>query len=359
MPKQACALGCADAAGVTPAHCLEFDPTGPIDSTDLVVQGVKSFTGKNLKFDSDTGHITTDDGATEIRAANADPTKEEVDTNGIGFRRVNGQIGIFQFADLTINAADGFHVNGATGSLPLGLVASGTITINGKIDLGCGRSHILSPFTSAGSNAGGPGGSDGVGPGGGKHGVTASTYSLSGGGGGGHGVAGGSGGVGRLDKFSGGDTAAGAGGALVMDTMGPLGGGGGGGNGNATGDYAQGGAGGGAIEVVAGKEIIIGSGAGTATAKNTSEGINVGGCAGGYAFGSGAGGGAGGSIFVEAPKVTGKLNAGLGANGGAGGGSVSDSEDGLISTAQALGNLGNCSFAFARSTERSRPTPAS
>ena len=48
--KTACGdYGCAEATAETAAHCRRFDPTGLVEPTDLIVAGLKDYTGKNLK----------------------------------------------------------------------------------------------------------------------------------------------------------------------------------------------------------------------------------------------------------------------------------------------------------------------
>jgi hypothetical protein len=343
-----CANGCAASTSSVAAHCRVFDPLGPIEPSDMDVAGAGDSTFFNVKFNTDTGAITSDDGATILRAANTNPVLQEV-LNGIGFRRVDGQIGIFQFNSLTIDKAEVFHVNGATGSVALGLVAKTTLTINGVLDLGCPTSRPFYVFPSAGSSPGGNTPGDGQGAGGGKQGLGASGYPLSGGGGGGHGATGGNGGVGRLDANTGGDTAGGAFGPANDDTAAPKGGSGGGstaaGKQTTQGfDTALGGAGGGAVHLVAGGQITIGSGtAGTGNGVDAAEGVNVGGCAGNPSFqGPAGGGGSGGSIFVEAPIVVGKANAGLAANGGGGGGGTEAQHGFLSKTQSAGGNANGC-----------------
>ena len=325
--------GCAEATADTAAHCRRFDPTGLVEPTDLTVAGLKDYTGKNLKFFTDTGQITTTDGATEIRAANAFPDKEEVNAAGIGFRLVAGKVGIFQFKNLTIEKADAFNFNGAIGSVALALVATEQITISGKLDLGCTTFGQLSGYPPAGSSVGGTSvtttvSGDGAGPGKGKGGGVAGGLAEGGGGGGGHGALGGGG----ADGFNTSVASGGLAGASYTDPSfdPPLGGSGGG-----SGAMASGGAGGGAVQLVAGTKITIGSGTGAvAGAFGLAEGINVGGCGGASNLnGPSGGGGSGGTILIEAPVVVGLVNAGLASNGGSGGGGASDSQqNGVISS---------------------------
>lgn len=314
----ACPYGCAEPTATDPAHCRQFDPTGAVEPTDLTVGGLKNFTGKNLKFYTETGQITTDDGVTEIRAANAIATKQEVAANGIGFRRVDGKVGIFQFKNLTIQAAESFHFNGAFGNVALALVATEQVTIEGKLELGCFSSAgQLYGYVPAASHGSGAAGADGTGPGGGKVAATVNSQLVAGGGGGSHSLGGGGGGGGLT---TGAVTATGGAAGTIYIDPGfdpPLGGSaGGGGNG------VVGGPGGGALQIVAGTKITIGTGSGPdAGSYGLVQGINVGGCGGGPALNGGAsGGGSGGTILLEAPVVVGLANAGIASNGGGGGG---------------------------------------
>lgn len=341
----ACQYGCTPAAGTAAAHCLQIDPSGAIDPSDLAVVGVKDFVAAGAQFDTDTGKITSTDGATVIRSANTNPDAEEVDaTTGIGFRRVAGSVGIFQFKSLTVNAGSGLPPSSnAIGSIGLALVAQTTITINSEIDVG---THYF-----AGNNppASGPGGVTAVvdteangyapndgGISGGSGLLGTGSIITSGGGGGGHAANGGAGGGGT-------GASGGSFGPTYDDTsFDPLIGGGGGGAGRTfNGQQAAGGRGGGAIALVAGQSITIGNGSGSASngAYGLAQGINAGGEMGSYSTAySGGGGGAGGTILLEAPIVTGNKNAGVAANGGAGGNaatSVPPANDGVISNTAA------------------------
>ncbi|MDX6587312.1 MAG: hypothetical protein QOI31_1785 [Solirubrobacterales bacterium] len=194
---------------------------------------------------------------------------------------------------------DVFIASGAslsvTGSRPLALLATETITLAGLID------------AAAGGTASGPGTSLPA-----TVGQDASGDSRPGSGGGGHAGGGAAGG--------GADTPGGAGGAAAgSETAVPLiPGGRGGPNGT-----AAGGGGGGGLQLSACESLTI-----TADARiNASGGGGMGGAPGASAFG-GAGGGAGGSILVEAPVITlsaGALVIAKGGGGGAGGNSTSGS----------------------------------
>ena len=339
-----CTYGCAEPTATDPAHCRQFDPTGAIEPSDLVIAGLKDFSGKNLKFYTETGQITTDDAVTEIRAANADPTKEEITANGIGFRRVDGKVGIFQFKNLTIQAAESFHFNGATGNVALALVATEQITVEGKLELGCfSTAGQLYGYAPAASHGAGGAGADGTGPGAGKVAAMVSGQLVAGGGGGSHSVSAGAGGGGLTSTSV---TASGGAAGTAYTDPGfdpPLGGSAGGGGMGSTG-----GAGGGAAQLVAGVKITIGTGVGPdAGAFGAQQGINVGGCGGGAALNGGAsGGGSGGTILLEAPEVVGMTNAGIASNGGGGGSSAGgDLENhGSITAANAPGGAANVCY---------------
>ena len=340
--KVACTYGCAPAAGGIDAHCRVFDPTGAVEPSDLTQAGLMDFTGKNLKFFTETGRITTSDEATEIRAANKVATVEEVSSNGIGFRLVPGKLGIFQFKNFTLQATTSFgDLNGATGSVALAIVAAEEVKIEGVLDLGC-FARFSNSYPSAGSyqGSGQPPNNqtqlDGKGPGGGKAGgKSAAGNVISGGGGAGHGGSGGQGGSGLVPGEA--VVFGGNGGASYDDIPfdPPLGGSGGG-----SGASAGGSAGGGAVQIVAGVRITIGD---SPDAGGTIQGINVGGCGGQDSLSAAAGGGAGGTILLEAPEVVGKANAGVASNGGGGGGGggtfSNGPESGSISTAPAKGEM--------------------
>ena len=351
--KTTCDYGCAEPTGTTAAHCRAFDPSGAVDPTDLAVAGVKDFAGHDLKFFTDTGRITTSDEGTEIRPPNADPLVEEVSSNGIGFRKVAGKVGIFQFKSFTLQgAASGafFEVNSAFGSVAFAIVASDEIKIEGLLELGCNYRpiHPYAPAAgAAGSNA--PANAqtqeNGKGTGGGLAGGKAlSGNVIAGGGGGGHAASGGQGGDGVVPNQA---LVVGGNSGVAYDDLAfdpPLGGSGGG-AGN-----AAGGGGGGALQLVAGKRITIGDGLGLdAGASGVRQGVNAGGCGGQGGFGtaSAGGGGSGGSIVHEAPEVIGKPRSGVASNGGGGGGiggiDGTTGQNGVITTTPATGGPGgNC-----------------
>ncbi len=325
--KTTCDYGCAEPTATTAAHCRAFDPSGAVEPTDLAVAGVKDYAGHNLKFFTDTGRITSPDESMEIRPPNADPLVEEVSSNGIGFRKVAGKVGIFQFKNFTLEpSAAGaiFDSNGAFGSVALAVVAAEEIKIEGILDIGCDRrfsNDYPAAASAAGSNtpANAQTQENGKGTGGGLAGGKAQSGNvIAGGGGGGHAAGGGQGGDGVVPNQA---LVFGGNGGIAYDDVAfdpPLGGSGGG-AGN-----AGGGGGGGAVQLVAGKRITIGNGLGPDAGANGAvrQGINAGGCGGqgGFSTASAGGGGSGGAIVLEAPEVIGKPRSGVASNGGGGGG---------------------------------------
>jgi hypothetical protein len=209
-----------------------------------------------------------------------------------------------------------------TGTRPLVVVASDSITITGTLDGG------------AKNTVPGPGGGvAGQGAGAGKDGTHAGTYNDSGGGGGGALAAGSKGGD---TSLAGAVAVGGSGGALFTgNSVVTLPGGASGGRQSAekcAAGIANGGAGagGGSIQLSARNEIDISGNV------DVGGGGGLGGCLNGMADqGSGAGGGSGGAVWLESPTV--KLSGGAWANGGSGGSGA----EGLLGSNGVPGGNGN------------------
>jgi len=217
-----------------------------------------------------------------------------------------------------------------TGTAPLIAVASGAITIAGRIDLSAAQGTAGPGASEASLGAGGDGQSAYI--------SGADVQVSSGGGGGGYGTAGGggSGGAGRA--------APGIGGPIYygLQPGDPLVGGARGGRGGCrNGPCIDGGAGGGALQLSSAISITI-LPLGVITA------AGAGGSGGGWQAVGGGGGGAGGEILLEAPSivVAGTLAANGGGGGGAGGNGSYNTpqgqagEDGHDSATPALGGPG-------------------
>lgn len=222
--------------------------------------------------------------------------------------------GVHNFTTVTIPA--GVTVK-ASGSVPLVILATGAVAINGTLDVSgdqggdgvtFGSGGIAGSGVAGGANGGagiyasnsGPlDGSPGSGPGGGGLGS-----GWSGGGGGGYGTAG--------------AAASGAGGAAgpaygTADLSSLLGGSGGGGGSGGFGCGSGGGGGGGGVVRVMGTSISVGA-AGSILANGGGGGSDgTGNCGGG-------GGGSGGAVWLQSPTVT--IDGTVSATGGAGGASA-------------------------------------
>jgi hypothetical protein len=207
----------------------------------------------------------------------------------------------------------------ATGDNPLVILVSGSVTVDGTIDIGA-KGKVPGPGGAAGGvfPSTGPG-QPGGGPGGGK--VCSCALALGddcGGGGGGFGGAGGAGGK----ELSGSCTSVSSGGALYgTAALVPLVGGSGGasaGQEQLNDGVGAGGAGGGALQISAQEEIIVngaitaGGGGGLAGVLNSATISPAG----------GGGGGSGGAILLEAATISGSGLVAANGGGGAGGGST-------------------------------------
>lgn len=213
------------------------------------------------------------------------------------------------------------------GSLPLILIASGDVNLEGSIDLGA-----ESNFPGAGGYFGGTRGQlDGFGDSAGAAGSQRPPTLGDGGGGGAGGLSDGGDG-GNAGDPSDSPAQGGEGGPMLTTTGEPLIGGSGGGAGpGSEGLEGEGGAGGGAIQI---------SALGTLNVQGTIRATGGGGGGGRVAnrsnWSAGGGGGAGGMILLEAPRI--EMQGTLSVAGGGGGGGVAssstgetDGEDGPIS----------------------------
>lgn len=222
-------------------------------------------------------------------------------------------LGVLQVHDFTVPPG---HTITIKGNQPLVIAASGTIRIEGVLDARP-IDDVPGPggfFGSGNINSAVP--ADGPG---------AATLVSGAGGGGGYFHAGG----GREDS------AAVQGPAVGLSEPRPLIGGSGGyvGTGGNSGT-GYGGAGGGAIYLLAQEAIVIGREGGDPAL----SGVNVGGGGGDSPFGgshNGSGGGAGGTLVLNAPSVT--VHGTLAANGGAGSDDYSTAPSGLLSASAAAG----------------------
>jgi hypothetical protein len=264
-----------------------------------------------IAIDTDTGAITGKSGMV-LRAAG-----EGVDSaTQTSFKKViqtgGSKVGVFALGNLSI--ASGLTVVGV-GSLPLVILANGTITINGTIDIGANAAQ-----PGPGGFAGGLPGFAGGGPCGGPVGplgtIACPQLCAAGGGGGGNGGAGGEGGPAILPAYSANYPPTPGGTACGDATLEPLVGGSGGAGGTIPDKYPSpepgaGGGGGGAIQLSATVGVHV-----TATGRITAPGDG-----GGKTISAGgAGGGSGGAILLEAPVIQVAVGAVLAANGGGGGG---------------------------------------
>jgi hypothetical protein len=297
-----CPLGCDETedACYVPSNV----PPGLVDET----AGNLDLTGMSgtVTMYADTGEISSGSGTFQRPAG----TGRDAGT-GITFTIIDqgpGAPGIGAFSVGTLVVPASVTIRG-TGTNALAIIASGTVTLNGIIDVGA-----VDSGGGPGAGDGGAAGTAGTGPCPGRTGsgnFFCCEACSSGGGGGGFGGSGGEGGDGGESReFDGG---AGGGTCGTIQLVPLTGGSGGAGGGIATGGPSNpgpGGGGGGALQLTSAELITIGGGGG----------VQAGGEGGGPSnIGGGGGGGSGGGVLVEAPTVTLLTNSILAANGGGGG----------------------------------------
>ncbi len=301
-----CSLGC----NATEPRCNKLAPSNGLtmafdeatQAPDLILMGAAT-------IDTDAGTIVDQSG----------PRTPPTSTLTAGL-----PIGVFVIKANNVTA-NAITVNGTKA---LAIVAGGTITINGNVNLSA-RRDVSGPGSLDNScRAGSAGAGNNMGGGGG--------------GGGGFGTAGGKGGTGGSPV-----TVAGTAGAVAGNVeLVPLRGGCPGGNAfnrslDADPAVSDPGGGGGAVQLVAGAEILVKAGAfisaNGAGGKGNNQTIF---CLVNTPCGDGEGGGSGGAILLESPKITIEATGGLAANGGGGSCQLSaDAQSGQNSATPAAGQV--------------------
>jgi hypothetical protein len=290
LRRESCPLGCEGGA------CTLFVPSnlsdsGPWESgtADLVV-GDDAFSV--WVFDTDTGSVTAYDGLpsgeTDARTIRSEGTGS--DPSGIAFAPdgpTGAEYGVFAVANLRIRSGG---VVVGVGSRPWVLVVADELRVEG----------VLSGAADELQGAGHPGPGAGTAPAEGSDG-----FRAAGGAGGSFGSAGG---IGANSPSHGGGTPGATYGTAELVPL--VGGMPGGPDGR---DVAAGGRAGGAVQLAAGRRIVVG-----ATGRiDVSGGGGEGGQPVAVDASGGGGGGSGGGLLLEAPVI---INDGaIGANGGAGG----------------------------------------
>ena len=283
----------AGAAGQSdePAGKIGFTPSNVADS-EVVTSGVG-----DCVFSKPSCQIDTSSGTMSCQSGTAAPYRYAKITQTMGGIKA----GLFVCHDVIIESASSVKV---TGELPLVLVATGKIQIVGLLSATASHSTaVAGGFAVAGSN------SKGTGPGGGSPGA-----SDRGASGGGYCGEGGPGGISPMLSQGGP--------AFGTAELIPLLGGSSGGS-----DRTRGGAGGGAIQLVAAQSIAIELTGVVAAGGGGADGNSA----------NGPGGGSGGAILLEAPTVS---VAGILAVNGGGGGQGSCSSGGADANPDATAALG-------------------
>ncbi|MFO8071206.1 MAG: hypothetical protein R6V85_04950 [Polyangia bacterium] len=290
-------VGCGDLCEDCECECDTDDPGGGdgVNGLPFVPSNLEGLDLEGLDGDLVFDGTTCDTGMLNFELGEAGCTSDDSSWEYFELEQSDGSlIGVFAARNIRVEQTIDLR---AHGSLPIALVATGEVTIAGVLD---GGPNLLTDGMSGGFDS--PDVTDssheGNGPGGGEAGAE-----DHGGGGGSYCGAGGQGGNGE-------DSGAVYGHAELV----PLIGGSSGGN-------IFSGAGGGALQIVAGEKIRI-----TASGAITVPG-------GGGQWG---GGGSGGAVLLEAPSVI--VDGTVAANGGGGsGGGSGDGESGLIGDQPASG----------------------
>ncbi|MGE5186711.1 MAG: hypothetical protein ACM31C_31875 [Acidobacteriota bacterium] len=247
-------------------------------------------------------------GAITLPGANPLDTDTDANCTEVVAQTNGPAVCVIAGATITVNAD-----MTATGSRPLALIATDTVTMNATIDV----SSTSGGRTGAGASAA---------PCAVTENGTPDAHGGGGGAGGSFGASGGAGGKGDNNDQNGGTGGVGGSAPLPIAPP-PLRAGcagGNGGNGDGTHPGGAGGASGGAIAIIAGTRIQIGAsvyasgaGGGAGTGNNSTLDVQCGG---------GGGGGSGGMIALDAPTI--QVGGVLAANGGGGGGGGGDNGTG-------------------------------
>ena len=229
------------------------------------------------------------------------------------------KIHVFVVKSLTVEPAGHIWVNGPAGGLPIAIVSLGNMTILGPVDVHAAGDQAYGGGFESTQNS-----QKGAGPGGGPAATGVANTTLGAGAGGGSYC--GQGGQGALEAMAtalAGPATAAYGTAAIVPLVGGSTGG--------AGTFGSG-AGGGALQLVAGSQFSLGAGGY----------VNAGGGGGQPAVSSNsgdnsAGGGSGGSILIEA--ITVQIAGTLAANGGGGGGVGAAGKDGTPDGVLAAGGV--------------------
>jgi hypothetical protein len=289
-----CPLGCEEIG----ARCFDVEPSnGLAGYLDMTPDAPDVILTNGAVINTDAGTITNGDGS----LVDVPDFQISAPAGGVAIR-------VFAVNSLTLTNTT------ATGSRALAIVSNGDILLRGNV-------RVESGATTQGSCVGRPA-------------VTVSdpkegpfSGAFSGAGGGGFATAGASGGTAAVGAFEAEGSAGGSaiGGAALV----PLRGGCSGGD---VESLHEGGAGGGAIQLVSRTLISV--------EDSSSQAFLDAGGRGGEGQAGGSGGGSGGGVLLEAPRVVIASGTAIVANGGGGGAGCSDGEDGQLSGQAAEGGTG-------------------